>query len=417
MSDFNFDDSDDGGSSIISRLFALLPVLLIGALLMGNILFGVTSIVPQWQLHEELSGQIATGEALVEQNARQQAEDDTLTVLQAQIDRSQRDLEQVAHGFLLPAQVDRFINRLYEHARAAGAEISNLQAQQPVQQVESGAYDVRLFRLQVIGSVPQLMDFVARATEASLPPVAISNLSLKQNVDNVILVMDVSIYTSLYASGEVFKNLPTPNFTTPLTAESPNALIPGATPLPPTTTPVGSTVDLGIEPPLNLIFSDTLDTGDLNAWKLGAGWQLVAVEDGKALEISSGVEPVTFTQNNLLDSAAQARFFLRGGSARLSIRQSVEGAYTAVLDSSGQVALYRSGVLAETANTAPSSINRWRTMRLSAVKGIVRVTVDEVERIAVRDDAQLPPGTVSFALIGNGSLRVDDVRIWTLDMP
>ncbi|MBI5671454.1 MAG: type 4a pilus biogenesis protein PilO [Chloroflexi bacterium] len=415
MTDFDF-DNEGAGSSIISRIVTLLPVLLVGALLMGNILFGVTSIVPQWQLHEKLNGQLATAEAIVTQNAQQQAEDDTLAVLQAQVERAQTSVAQAAEVFPQPEQVDSFLNRLYDHARAAGAEISNLQAQQPAQQVINGAYDARLFRLQVLGTVPQLMNFIVRASEASLPTVNISNLSLKQDVENIILVMDVSIHTSEHASGEAFANLPTPIVMTPAIVMGATP-VPGATPLPPTPTPVGSTVDLGVEPPLNLIYSDTFDTGDLTAWKLGTGWQLVTVEDGKALEISNGVEPVVFAQTNLLDSAAQARFFLQGGSARLSIRQSVEGAYTAVLDSSGQVALYRSGVLVESANTAPSSINRWRTMRLSAVQGIVRVTVDEVERIAVQDDAKLPPGTVSFALIGIGSLRVDDVRIWTLDPP
>jgi hypothetical protein len=191
---------------------------------------------------------------------------------------------------------------------------------------------------------------------------------------------------------------PAPTLTETLT-ETPTAT------LTPTTTPFGT------EPPLSLIFTDNFDAGATTLWTLGAGWAFVASESGQALQATSD-EAVTFANNNVSEAAAEARFLLPSGLARLSIRQSEAGSYTALMDASGNIVLYRGGEQMGTALVGPVASGQWRTLRLSVIGDIVRVAIDGVEVIAAQDAAPLPPGTISFAGMGASSLLVDDFGLW-----
>jgi hypothetical protein len=156
------------------------------------------------------------------------------------------------------------------------------------------------------------------------------------------------------------------------------------------TAPASTTAaPLPTEPPLFLLLHDTFDTGELPLWTLGAGWVLVPSEGGLALQ-GSGSEAVTFVHNTLGDVVVQARFLMSAGGARLSVRQSAAGAYTASLDVNGQVALYRGDVLLGAATVSPIAAGQWRVLRLSAIGGALRVAVDGVEVIAVIDSNPLP---------------------------
>ncbi|MBZ0303188.1 MAG: hypothetical protein K8J31_25800, partial [Anaerolineae bacterium] len=166
--------------------------------------------------------------------------------------------------------------------------------------------------------------------------------------------------------------------------------------------------------PLNLLYVDTFDAGVLYAWEVGPFWSFTSEGGGQALEVTGSNAPVTFRYSTLRDAAVQARFKLDEGSARLSLRESEAGNYTAVLDPTDHtVRLYRKDVLIQSAELPADSAAIWHTVQLSAIEDIVRLVVDQVEYIAIRDLAQLPPGTASFALVGTGTLRVDDFMLWT----
>lgn len=109
------------------------------------------------------------------------------------------------------------------------------------------------------------------------------------------------------------------------------------------------------------------------------------------------------------------------GAAHLSVRQSAEGRYTASIDVNGQVALYRGEVLLGSATVDPVPQGQWRTLRLSVIEDIVRVSVDGVEVIALWDAQPLAAGAVSFAAsdLGESVLLVDDAEIWVplTDLP
>jgi hypothetical protein len=161
------------------------------------------------------------------------------------------------------------------------------------------------------------------------------------------------------------------------------------------------------------LLTDTFDTGALYFWTLGAGWDLIDSEGGKALANKGGDEAVTFVHSTLTDLAVQLRVRFENGMFRLSLRQSAAGAYTALLSADGQVALYRGTAVLGAATVAPNQAGSWRTLRLSAIGGVLRVQVDGVEVLAVQDSAPLPQGTFTFAGVGaTGGVVVDDVIVY-----
>jgi hypothetical protein len=196
-----------------------------------------------------------------------------------------------------------------------------------------------------------------------------------------------------------------------------------------TVLPVPTATSLPEAPPLSPYFADNFDMGDLSAWTLGAGWALAASEGGRALQVFNSDQPVRLQQIMLFSTEAQLRFRSSMGALRLSIRQSSIGDYTAVLASDGTVAVYRLGALWQTAKTTPGQPDRWRTMRLSAINGIVRVAVDGVELLALVDDVPLPPGSIAVSATfpnlpedadpSQNILLVDDVLVSvpTTDLP
>jgi hypothetical protein len=182
--------------------------------------------------------------------------------------------------------------------------------------------------------------------------------------------------------------------------------------MPATATPTPEA--LPAEPELGMLFRDHFDSGDLSAWTLGNGWALVASEDGQALQVANTAGSALYNGDALFNAAVQARFLVGLGSAHLSARQSAEGSYTVSVDVNGQVALYRGEVMLGSATVGLVPVGQWRTMRLSAIEDVVRVSVDGVELIALRDAQPLPAGVVSFAGsdLGESGLLVDDAEIW-----
>ncbi|MCB9453325.1 MAG: hypothetical protein H6672_17985 [Anaerolineaceae bacterium] len=163
------------------------------------------------------------------------------------------------------------------------------------------------------------------------------------------------------------------------------------------------------EPPLELIFTDNFDSGETLLWTLTGAAGFVPSEGGQALQIETGGK-VTFVNPNVNEAAVAARVQVQTGAVRLNLRESTEGRYTAVLSADGTVSLYRNDVLLGANSIAPLTPDGWRTLRLSALEGVVRVSVDSLEVIAVPDTSPLPPGTIAF--VADGLALVDDFGLW-----
>ncbi len=229
--------------SIRSNLIARLPFLLVVLIGLGNALFGITAILPPLRAHEDLQAQVSDGQQMLADRKAQKGQQTEADVLQAQIDGAEANLEKAASLFWTELQLNGIMGRLYEYADASGVRIVNLQSQQPsgqsAQPKKNDGYDVRTFRLQVEGPVPQLLNFVARIRELSLPTVNAGSLNIARSDKQNTLTMNLLVFTSPYATGEVFSTLPklsTPTRIPPSAA--PVTLSPTPTVLPPTSTPL-----------------------------------------------------------------------------------------------------------------------------------------------------------------------------------
>jgi CSLREA domain-containing protein len=160
-----------------------------------------------------------------------------------------------------------------------------------------------------------------------------------------------------------------------------------------------------------VLLQETFDGGDLSAWRLGAGWTLVASEGGQALQFTGETGAFQYEAGNLFNVAVEARFSTETGTAQILVRQSSAGAYSVSLAPDGTVALERSGVVLTT-TTAPAVDGAWRTLRLSVLNGALRVAANGAEVITFIDPAPLPPGTITIG--ATGTMLVDDV---TLSVP
>jgi hypothetical protein len=240
--------------------------------------------------------------------------------------------------------------------------------------------------------------------------------------------MDILIYTSSLSDGKAYENLPEVVLPDPLVV----ALEPtnvAATPAPnstpeatskPGSNSVGSVTILSkdaipAEPPLNAVYTDNFDSGNLNHWKLGAGWILFGEKGAQSLQTTDNSGDATFAYDTLDNSAIQVRVMMSSNNIKLTLRQSSAGFYAVVLQPTGQIALYRGSTLIKSTTTGQSSIGRWRVLRLSVVNGIIRVTIDGDEILTAKDSSELPPGTFAFSALGRGIIRVDDVQVWSLD--
>lgn len=212
---------DSVSGDLRTRAKSLLPTAMIALILVGGSLFAATSILPKWQLHQML----LADKALVDQAAAsaEESRQSVPDVLQARLSQMQTSLSEVAGGFLSDYQAAEIIDRLYQYAAENQVTIVELQAQ-PSPEIElKDIYDIRTFQLQVEGDTLDLMHFVSSIQETQIPSVLLTNLTLQEAEEGnySILIVDLVLYTSPYASSELLAGLqPTPS-PTPTVAATP----------------------------------------------------------------------------------------------------------------------------------------------------------------------------------------------------
>ena len=187
------------------RLYALLAVVATAAIAVGYLLFAQASLVPQWQARDKLLAQLASAEQKLAEARK--AQEKSPEKLQAQLATAQAALNQAGSLFLTDSKAAEAMHNLYVYAGQGGVTILSLQTlPSPVQ--TKGAYDVRTFQLQAEGDTPNLTRFVALIKEASLPGYVISNVSIAEGGNLRRLTMDITLYTSPYASAAVATAMP-----------------------------------------------------------------------------------------------------------------------------------------------------------------------------------------------------------------
>jgi hypothetical protein len=386
------------------RFRALMPLMMIALALMGNALFAVRVLLPQWSAYDTLSAELEHAEAALV--AQQSGAEDagTIALLEHRLEGARDSLAENAGDLLTPEQADSMLDRLFTHAFEADVAVTNLQAQQATQSTQGDMYAVRVFRLEVRGNLRALLDFLVRFNEASVASVLIDNVGIVREAEGAVLSLEMHLYTSPFTPGDVLATVPT------------------AVPRQPTPVPIReatdrvevTTVSYAAAPlPLHLLYVDTFDSADMYVWEdVDPSWVLV---DVGILDVAETAARLTFRHDTLRDAAVQLRCRLDGGGVRLRLRESQAGDYSGEVDpQSGEVRLYRGDVLVRSVALPEMPADHWYTIQLSVIDDIVRLVVDQVEYIAIRDLAPLPPGTTSFELVGEGRLQVDEFWLWTL---
>jgi len=181
------------------RLYHLLAIVVIVAAILGNGLFISFAIVPQWQARSELIFQLAAAEQQLVDAGRTQGE--SPDKLREQLEAAQAELDEAANVFLSESQAAQVLNKLYQYADESGVEVLNLESQTSPEQEKKEVYDVKMFQLQVAGSVSNLIAFVSRIKEATFENFMIGNVNIVEGEKLHTLTMGVTLYTSPYSSG------------------------------------------------------------------------------------------------------------------------------------------------------------------------------------------------------------------------
>ena len=200
------DFADDTLNYIRDNVRTMLAVVVIALLLVGYLIFGFTVILPQWQYRADLLRRQDIAESALDQRAQtsQQVPD----ALRSDIEAAQAALDSAAAQFLTESQAALVLDNLYLYAAGSGVEIVDLQAQQTPETGPKSVYDVRLFRVQVEGKLPALVDFMGRMRETAVSTVNLTNLSLTAGETMDHLTFDLSLYTSPYANETALTDLP-----------------------------------------------------------------------------------------------------------------------------------------------------------------------------------------------------------------
>lgn len=205
---------DDLKNYVQDNLTRVLAIAMIALCAVGVAIFAITNVLPAWQAHNELAAQVVSAQDSLQ--AQQQAGLNSGDVLRRQAEAMQTKVAQQAVVFLSEKEAAQVLANLYGYARDSGAQVVDLQAQ-PAPKTDAPKanatastvsapqpYVVRVFRLTVSGEADALVEFMARFREAALPGVSLSNLKVGAGKDGATtLVVDVTMYTSPFASGTV----------------------------------------------------------------------------------------------------------------------------------------------------------------------------------------------------------------------
>lgn len=192
-----------------SSLGRLLPIVMIAAVLMGNGLFAATTLVPHLMENQQLTADVAAQQAALESRSADTSAED-LALLTRQVELNSATADEIAGAFLNAQQVDELVERLYIAADESGVVITSLRNQgieDAEESTDEAAFETQVMQIQAEGHVPNLMNFVISFREAAQPVVQLDNLAINTGTDNAVLTVDLRLYLSPRAAGDVLIEL------------------------------------------------------------------------------------------------------------------------------------------------------------------------------------------------------------------
>lgn len=186
------------------RLYGFVAAGIIVAAVLGNVLFVGFSIVPQWRTRNQLASEVARAHHQLEV----QREEKSADRLEEQLVAARDQLEQAASVFFSESEAADVLGRLYRYADERGVEIVTLEGSPDPKSEENSVYDVRTFRLQAVGTVPALVDFVSHIREAASKTFQVDNVNIAEGEHGHSLTLGFALYTSSYSSGAAAEPAP-----------------------------------------------------------------------------------------------------------------------------------------------------------------------------------------------------------------
>ena len=181
-----------------TRLFVLLPIVIFVVVGLIYVAFFGTSILPSIRNWRNVTARLDAADAALTQALK--TKEETPETLSLQVRNVQIAFGESAAFFLAESQAADALSRLYEYAGAAGVEIVHVQNQISTDETQD-VYYLRLFRLEVAGTVPGLLDYVSRIEEISYQSYSISNINIVEKEGLHTLTMDVKVYVSDSSGG------------------------------------------------------------------------------------------------------------------------------------------------------------------------------------------------------------------------
>jgi len=206
------------------RILLLLSIGIIAAMLIGYGLFIAIGIIPHVQSWQEASSQLDAAERALAK--AEKSDTGSPADVTKRIDTAQAKLSDAISAFLSESQAAEALNRLYQYADESDVVVVDLRTGPGPKGDELGLYDVRVFGLQVEGTLPHLVRFVSQIREVTLDGFVIDNVNIAEKECSYTLTLDITLYTSALAVDAglspmpIATPLPTPT-NVPIAAPSP----------------------------------------------------------------------------------------------------------------------------------------------------------------------------------------------------
>jgi LysM repeat protein len=217
---------------IRENLVSIMAVLMMVMILFGYLFYVLNTIMPQWQLRNDLITRVTAAEAEIAQSS--QGQQSNVEELKNQISEAPNALANAADFLITEAQANQFLSDLYQYASLSDVEIVELQTQTNPSSDQDTLFIVKQFQLQVDGKLEKLIEFLARMEEVSQPSYILNNVRLTEGTPQDSLTMTIFLYTSPYAPEyfvETNPNTPIPLTSSPLPESAPlrYVVLPGDT--------------------------------------------------------------------------------------------------------------------------------------------------------------------------------------------
>lgn len=179
------------------RLYEPVALILIGLLILGVLLMVLTLLLPLARTRGELVTQITDTQQAVALEGTLQAQ--APTRIAEQIRAAEASIDEAATAFLSEPEATTLLNRLYQYARVSDVTITDLNAQSAPSIAPDGVSTALRFQVQASGTLPRLMNFLARVEETVQSGFALNNVVIQPELERHIASMDVVLYVSAYA--------------------------------------------------------------------------------------------------------------------------------------------------------------------------------------------------------------------------